>query len=590
MKNVSKKNITQRKPPKSSKSTLYVLFTAVAAVMVIAIAAALKIASDSASYSNYYNQGVSSYEAGDYSAALSYLRKADSTDSTDECRLLMADCYRALGKLDKALDILKTMDSNYPEVAYRIADIEAQMSAAQSAETVTVNGRDYPISSTSLSLDQSGLGDNAMYDISRLYALSTLSLSGNSISSVAPLATLGGLTTLNISWNTVSDISPLVSLTELRTLYLDGNPISDFSPLYSLNNLSMLSIKNIPMTEDQRTALSAALPNCAIHSDAVDETDPEISLGGVTFKASATELNLSDMGLYDISALSACKSLVKLDLSNNYISDITALMDIPSLQWLDISDNSVSDLRPLMGMSSLENVYAGSNGVSSTVPLGSLTSLRELYLGNNPIYDYSGLSKLRMLETLDLENTDLTDDDLTALSNLTNLRLLQVRDNPQLTGNAVDALDARLNGCRIDHSELAYYIELGGQRFLDDITELNLTGANITDISPITGFKNLQIVKLGSNAITNIYTFDWMDCSTVTYLDLSGNGLTDAASLANFRNLETLVLTNNQLSNINGLILLKNLKFLYIEQNLFTEETVLQLRNALPNCTIYADY
>ena len=52
----------------------------------------------------------------------------------------------------------------------------------------------------------------------------------------------------------------------------------------------------------------------------------DISFGGATFKSDVTELDLSGMGLRDISALSSCKELKRLNLSNNEISDLSPLM------------------------------------------------------------------------------------------------------------------------------------------------------------------------------------------------------------------------------------------------------------------------
>ena len=69
-------------------------------------------------------------------------------------------------------------------------------------------------------------------------------------------------------------------------------------------------------------ALADALPNCAIHSETTEEETQDISFGGVTFSADITELNLSGMGLQNISALANCKNLTKLDLSGNQISDL----------------------------------------------------------------------------------------------------------------------------------------------------------------------------------------------------------------------------------------------------------------------------
>ncbi len=115
------------------------------------------------------------------------------------------------------------------------------------------------------------------------------------------------------------------------------------------------------LTESQLKKLANALPNCAIHSENTEEEMQDISFGGVTFKTDVTELNLSGMGLQNISALSSCKELKKLDLSGNTISDLSPLMDIPHLEWLNIANNYVTDLRPMGIFASLHFLNASGN-------------------------------------------------------------------------------------------------------------------------------------------------------------------------------------------------------------------------------------
>ena len=377
-----------------SKRGLYVMGTIAAVVLVVLIAIVLRAASEKRSYSAYYNRAVESYASGDYDSALTDLRKAAAADQTQECLMLMADCYEAQGNLDKALEVLRLLDTRDPEVAQRIMALERRRDSLNSAGKVKIAGTEYDMNTASLSSSGMGLTDGEMDQVATLYALTSLNLSGNSITDISALSTLGGLTALDLSDNNISDIRALAELKGLRTLYLDNNPITDFSVLAELENLTTLSIKGIAISEEQLQALSSALPSCAIHSDTDQEDAADITLGGVTFKSDVKELNLNSRGITDISALSACRELERLDLTGNKISDITPLMDIPGLKELVIKDNQVTDLRPLMALNTLAYINAEGNGITSTVPLGSLTGLKELHLAGNPISDYSGLSRL----------------------------------------------------------------------------------------------------------------------------------------------------------------------------------------------------
>lgn len=567
-----------------SKRGLYVMGTIGAVVLIVVIAIVLRTVSEKRSYSAYFNRAVESYACGDYDSALTDLRKAAAVDQTPECLMLMADCYEAQGNLDKALEVLRLLDTHESQVAERILSLERRKDSLNSAGKVKIAGMEYDMNTASLSLTDMGLTDEEMGQIAKLYALTSLNLSGNSITDIRALSTLGGLTALDLSNNRISDISALAELTGLRTLYLDNNPITDFSALYALENLSTLSIKGMAISEAQLQALSSALPNCAIHSDTNQEDAADITLGGVTFKSDVKELNLSNRGITDISALSACRDLERLDLTGNKISDITPLMDIPGLRELIIKDNQVTDLRPLMALTTLVYINAEGNGIISTVPLGSLTGLKELHLAENPISDYSGLSKLYSLETLGLEDTGLQDANLDSLKGLSNLRLLTITNNPDLGGEAVDKLKSALSASYVEHDDLVYSIEIGGEKFREDLTELDLSNRALTDISALALFKNLEIVNLRGNNLENISVLQWT--RGITKLDLACNSISDPTALTSLPYLETLDISGNKLSSVNIFMSMTGLKELNLSGNNISPEQIEQLRFALPGCNI----
>ena len=567
-----------------SKRGLYVMGTIAAVVLVVLIAIVLRAASEKRSYSAYYNRAVESYASGDYDSALTDLRKAAAADQTQECLMLMADCYEAQGNLDKALEVLRLLDTRDPEVAQRIMALERRRDSLNSAGKVKIAGTEYGMNTASLSLSGMGLTDGEMDQVAKLYALTSLNLSGNSISDISALSTLAGLTALDLSDNNISDIRALAELKGLRTLYLDNNPITDFSVLAELENLTTLSIKGIAISEEQLQALSSALPSCAIHTDTDQEDAADITLGGVTFKSDVKELNLSSRGITDISALSACRELERLDLTGNKISDITPLMDIPGLKELVIKDNQVTDLRPLMALNTLAYINAEGNGITSTVPLGSLTGLKELHLAGNPISDYSGLSRLYSLETLGLEDTGLQDDDLDSLKGLSNLRLLTITNNPELGGEAVDKLKSALSASYVEHDDLVYSIEIGGEKFREDLTELDLSNRALTDISALALFKNLQIVNLRGNNLENISVLQWT--RGITKLDLACNSISDPTALTGLPYLETLDISGNKLSSVDVFVTMTGLKELNLSGNNISPEQIERLRFALPGCNI----
>ena len=111
------------------------------------------------------------------------------------------------------------------------------------------------------------LYDNEITDITPLAGLTELTelqLYGNQIKDLTSLAELKNLEKLFLSKNQIFDVTPLKGLTKLEELNLGKNQIIAISSLASLTNLTELSLEGNITTEDQKTLLRNALPNCKI--------------------------------------------------------------------------------------------------------------------------------------------------------------------------------------------------------------------------------------------------------------------------------------------------------------------------------------
>ena len=319
---------------------------------------------------------------------------------------------------------------------------------------------------------------------------------------------------------------------------------------------------NIEIKESQLKQLKERLPGCVIYSDEAKEDIIDITLGGKTFKSNVTELDLSGCGVKDISLLSVCTKLTKLDLSDNSISDISALVDIPGLTELDLSDNSISDISPLVSMTKLTTLDLSNNSIKSVAALKELTKLTELQIDGNKLGSFSVIGKLTALKTLGLNDTGLKDSDLSSLYTLKNLKKLNIEDNSALTESGVSALQKKLPGCTISHSELARSIELGGKSFPADSETVEATDLGLTDISRASGFTNVK------------------------HMDLSKNQISSVSALSTLTSLESLDLSDNKITDVSALHSLTNLKQLWLGGNNISADQIDALRAALPDCYI----
>ena len=524
----------------------------------------LKNSAQNREYEQAYKQAQLLYYDGKYDEALEQLRNAMAIDKTDDCLLLMSQCYEAKYDYVNAIAILESSSSGSDVIKKRIEFLKEAKDRYESGQVVLICGEQYDIKTTVLDLSGKGIRSGRLSDIGRLTELTSLKLANNEITELDFLTPLEKLVSLDLSNNQISDITPLAQLKKLRTLHLDNNDIKDFSPLYDLSELTMLTIGGIEVSQSQIKELKTRLPGCLIYNDEANTDIVEVHLGGKTFKSDVTKLDLSDCSITNLSALSVCTSLEELRLSGNYIRDIGPLLDIPKLRVLDLSNNMISDIRPLMSMTTLEHLNLAGNKISSITALSQLKQLKELVLNGNDIDGTQNLAKLSALKILGLKDTGISDADLERLYNLKNLTVLALENNPDITESGVNQLKKKLPRCKVTHSEFEKKIVLGGKEFSASTESVDASSLGISDISAATGFKSVR------------------------HLDLSNNVISSVTALSSLKTLETLDLSDNNIGDVSPLYSLKNLKMLHIEQNGLSAEQVSELRAALPDCTIIA--
>jgi len=551
---------------KKKRNRIMIICAAAAVILaaMLIVIVSIKNGGSEKEYEAFFSRAQLYYYDGDYDNALDELRSAMTIDKTDECLLLMADCYEAKNDFTNAVAILESSTSDSQVIKARIAKLRESEQDIQDENTVKIAGTEYDITKTELNLSKKGLRSVDLKDLAKMTELRSLKLSDNAITSLDFLRTLTGLESLDLSKNDISDLSPLSSLTELYSLHLDSNSIKNYEPLYSLRKLASLTISGMEISEKTLNELKKALPNCVIYSEEAVKDIEELTLGGKTFKSDATSLDLSNLGITDISELSKCTELETLNLSGNSVKTLTALLELPKLRYLDLSDNNVSDIRPLMNLNALEYLNLDDNSVTSIAALAELGSLKELVLSENALKSFSSLESLTSLKKLNICDTGLTDSDLQYLYGLGKLEELAINDNDGLTKSEVDKLKEKLPGCMISHSELKNFIDLGGKKIDADSETVSAPGLSISDISAVAGL------------------------TAVKNLDLSNNKISDISVLSGLSTLEVLDLENNRIKDIEPLLGLTGLKELYISGNQITPEQAQQLSEALPGCLVTA--
>jgi Leucine Rich repeats (2 copies) len=145
------------------------------------------------------------------------------------------------------------------------------------------------------------------------------------------------------------------------------------------------------------------------------------------------------------------------------------------------------------------------------------------------------------------------------ISDLTGLECAENLTNLDLAHNSV--------------SDLTPLAKLGKLEFL------NLySNTVISDIRPLSGLTNLQMLWLGENSISNFAPLSGL--RNLTHLDINRNLISDLRPLASLTNLKFLALQVNQIRDLTGLSGLTNLEYLDLGWNLISDLSPL---SGLPN-------
>jgi len=131
--------------------------------------------------------------------------------------------------------------------------------------------------------------------------------------------------------------------------------------------------------------------------------------------------------------------------------------------------------------------FSASNvsSLSDISPLAGLTDLRDITIFGSQVTDVSPLAELTNLESLSLRNAPLPADALNVLSNLTNIKTLNItrkRNTPGIFDISVLTNYSKLENLTALASGIG---DISSLAELPNITNLELAGNPIGDISPL---------------------------------------------------------------------------------------------------------
>ena len=472
-------------------------------------------------------------------------------------------------------------------------------------------------------LKELSLGNTSVSDyspLSYLTNLSVLGLNGANISNISFLDNLNGLTMLSINNSNLSNLGPLEDMEYLSYLNLADNKISSIESLRGLPRLkeldlignqvsSISALEDVPTLEtlwlyfNQITSI-APLENChnlyAIWADFNQIT----SLEPITGLTSLVNASFARNQIEHIPDLSELTSLQRLDLFGNNIAGFWLDTQFPEhLKILNLSSNPLGTFSFIYGIAALhldsvEVMGLANCGLTSGFDIDELPDVKEIYLSGNQLesddlYALVG-GQSSPIDPPPINTMDVADnliDSISTLANWTRITsggVLNVSSNfLDITPGSDDMADINVlknKGVSVTYDPQKVLLDLPDDNLeaavkaalhrslgyiltsdFNALTYLAANNANITNLSGLEKFPNLQTLVLANNQISDISPLTGL--TKLMYLYLNDNQIVNIPPLSGLTKLNSVTLANNQIDNITALAGLPNLYFLYLDNN-----------------------
>lgn len=318
-------------------------------------------------------------------------------------------------------------------------------------------------------IDSLALPNRRIENISPLRFLSKLEyldLSNNPIADFSPLAGLSKLKVLKVNQTGLEYLGFVQSMSQLREIYFNRNKVKSLSMLTKLPQLNVVQAEENPLDSIGAIAYLADRPEWALcwHSAVLEdywnsldsawqalflEILPKLPGREELHRLETLKgLDLSKRPIKSLTPLARLPLLESLNISGLGLSDLSALAQVNTLKTLDISDNPISDLSPLRRNGALQRLDAGGTLLENPEQIRYFLKLEHLNLASTPFDDLSGFEVLEALRHLDVSATEVRQ--LKHVYGLKHLRVLRVF-NSRVRAREVEKLREMLPDCEVVH-------------------------------------------------------------------------------------------------------------------------------------------
>ncbi|CAL6103176.1 Conserved_hypothetical protein [Hexamita inflata] len=369
--------------------------------------------------------------------------------------------------------------------------------------------------------------------LSTLVNLEELDLSKNKKINISPIKYLTKLTKLSLEKCELKDIQGLSFLTNLIYLNLNGNIGLNIFPVQHLRQLNHLKLQETKI-------IDISILNLLINMKDLDISHNNINCFPLVKNSYQKLQNLHQMVERQNISIQFLSS-TELNLSNKNISNISSIAKLKNLKKIYLNYNSIEDISTLQSLPDLTHLSLFYNKLTSYTL--ALPNLLELSLSYNKLEDKSGLQHSPKLENLDLNKTETTDL-LTIPPQLFGLKELE------LSSNNLTEISYLSNFVDLQILYLSYNLQLKNiepLKFCTQLTELSICETGVSDIWPLQFLINLKTLEIANTKVVDLHPLQYL----YKLEDISAyhTCIIDVSPLAKLTLLESLNFSFNKITN-----------------------------------------
>lgn len=416
--------------------------------------------------------------------------------------------------------------------------------------------------------------------IAFLEDLRILELSKSSFSTVPLLRKMLVLERLDLSYSTTTDLTNFPMLPLLEYLDLDFTDVNDLSGLEDLPALKHLKLNGTSVSTLNGVSESKSLRR--IEADFTKVTEENARQFMAINQDKLVVVNSQELLTWWDELSDNWKETLHQTAGLPREPNLENLIRLSHLESLDVSSRELVSGEPLKRFSALKNLKAGNNEFENIDFIAELQSLETLDLTNTVALTFAPMAKLEQLKQANLSGSNIKN--LQPFEELQHLTYLNVEGSGISKVSILDELKTRMELTIIFRSaELSEWwsaLSMDWKRslmaeadpsnrelhLLTQKKELIISGNGINDLSHLSPFANLEVLKLESTSVTDLRPLT--NLNSLISLSYMTGPLNDLSAMSALAGLLELTITNTGIEDLRPLIPLKNLQRLNCSGNL----------------------